>query len=89
MIPTLSNDYLWYLSFRGKQKSWKTRKKKPNTKFFPIFIGRNKKSRIIQVSSARAIGKSSGILEIKFDKGNENWMKKKWFLLRMFYEKKL
>ena len=43
-----SDDYLWYLILRGKQK-FSTHKKKektkthPNTKFFPIFKGRNKK----------------------------------------------
>ena len=34
---TLSDDYLWKLIFRGKQKKKEKKKKHPNTKFLPFF----------------------------------------------------
>ena len=36
---TQSDDYMWHLILRGKEKI----EKKPNTKFLPIFNGRNNK----------------------------------------------
>ena len=46
---TQSDDYLCFLIFHGKQKE-KTNTR-PNTKFLPIFIGRNKKKLTLVQSS--------------------------------------
>ena len=40
-LSSQSDNYLWYLSLRGKQKE--KIKTDPNTNFFPIFNGRNNK----------------------------------------------
>ena len=45
---TFSDDCFWYMILSGKQKRKKT-KTHPNTKFFPIFNGRNNNERFLKI----------------------------------------
>ena len=51
-----SNDYLWYLILRGKQKKTKT---PPNTMFLPIFNDRSKNEYSNQLQSELKIPEST------------------------------
>ena len=47
---TQSDDYLWYMILRGKQKGKKT-KTHPNSKFLPIFYGQSENCYLLQFFS--------------------------------------